>query len=172
VVVPASGHPPGGEKTIDTSTFANNLVFFLNGISYCRENVDPTMLLIDYLRLPEVGLTGTKLVCGEGGCGACTVMMAHKDRRTGQVVERPVNACLRPLCTVDGTMITTTEGLGSTYKGHLNPIQEKIADGNGSQCGYCTPGWVMTMYGLLRNNRRPTSQEVEDYFSGNLCPLS
>src|SRR5216684_2769754 len=154
---------------VDTSTFANNLVFFLNGTRVCRENVDPTMLLIDYLRLPEVGLTGTKLVCGEGGCGACTVVMAHKDRRTGQVVERPVNACLRPLCTVDGTMITTTEGLGSTYKGHLNPIQEKIADGNGSQCGYCTPGWVMTMYGLLRNNRRPTSQEVEDYFSGNLC---
>src|SRR5260370_8492913 len=66
-------------------------------------------------------------------------------------------------------MITTTEGLGSTYTGHLNPIQEKIGDGNGSQCGYCTPGWVMTMDGLLRNNRRPTSQEVEDYFSGNLC---
>ncbi len=99
---------------IDTSTFANNLVFFLNGTRVCLENVDPTMLLIDYLRSPEVGLTGTKLVCGEGGCGACTVMMAHKDRRTGQVVERPVNACLRPLCTVDGTMITTTEGLGST----------------------------------------------------------
>jgi len=154
---------------IDTSTFANNLVFFLNGTRVCRENVDPTMLLIDYLRLPEVGLAGTKLVCGEGGCGACTVMMAHKDRRTGQVVERPVNACLRPLCTVDGTMITTTEGLGSMKTGHLNPIQEKIADGNGSQCGYCTPGWVMTMYGLLRNNRQPTSQEVEDYFSGNLC---
>jgi len=150
---------------VDTS----NLVFFLNGTLVCLENVDPTVLLIDYLRLPEVGLTGTKLVCGEGGCGACTVVMAHKDRGTGQVVERPVNACLRPLCGVDGTMITTTEGLGSTYTGHLNPIQEKIADGNGSQCGYCTPGWVMTMYGLLRNNRRPTSQEVEDYFSGNLC---
>src|SRR5258707_5925325 len=150
---------------IDTS----NLVFFLNGTLVCLENVDPTVLLIDYLRLPEVGLTGTKLVCGEGGCGACTVVMAHKDRGTGQVVERPVNACLRPLCGVDGTMITTTEGLGSTYTGHLNPIQEKIADGNGSQCGYCTPGWVMTMYGLLRNNRRPTPQEVEDYFSGNLC---
>lgn len=154
---------------VDTSTVANNLVFFLNGTLVSLENVDPTMLLIDYLRSPEVGLTGTKLVCGEGGCGACTVVMAHKDRRTGQVVERPVNACLRPLCTVDGTMITTTEGLGSTHTGHLNPIQKKIADGNGSQCGYCTPGWVMTMHGLLRNNRRPTSQEVEDYFSGNLC---
>jgi len=154
---------------VDTSTLANNLVFFLNGTPVRLENVDPTVLLIDYLRSPKVGLTGTKLVCGEGGCGACTVVMAHKDRRTGQVVERPVNACLRPLCTVDGTMITTTEGLGSTHAGYLNPIQEKIADGNGSQCGYCTPGWVMTMYGLLRNNRRPTPQEVEDYFSGNLC---
>src|SRR5713101_9602336 len=114
---------------VDTS----NLVFFLNGTLVCLENVDPTVLLIDYLRLPEVGLTGTKLVCGEGGCGACTVVMAHKDRGTGQVVERPVNACLRPLCGVDGTMITTTEGLGSTYTGHLNPIQEKIADGNRSE---------------------------------------
>src|SRR5713226_5894310 len=83
---------------VDTS----NLVFFLNGTLVCLENVDPTVLLIDYLRLPEVGLTGTKLVCGEGGCGACTVVMAHKDRGTGQVVERPVNACLRPLCGVDG----------------------------------------------------------------------
>src|SRR5258708_3254370 len=150
---------------VDTS----NLVFCLNGTSVCLEHVDPTMLLMVYLRSPEVGLTGTKLVCGEGGCGACTVVMAHKDRRTGQVVERPVNACLRPLCTVDSTIITTTEGLGSTHTGHLNPIQEKIADGHGSHCGYCTPGWVMTMYGLLRNNRRPTSQEVEDYFGGNLC---
>lgn len=154
---------------VDTSTYANNLVFYLNGTRVCRENVDPTMLLIDYLRLPEVGLTGTKLVCGEGGCGACTVVMAHKDFQTGQVVERPVNACLRPLCTVDGTMITTAEGLGSMRTGHLNPIQQKIADCNGSQCGFCTPGWVMTMYGLLRNNGQPTSQEVEDYFSGNLC---
>ena len=156
---------------VDTSVFNNDnhLEFFLNGTPVRLENVDPTMLLIDYLRSPQVGLTGTKLVCGEGGCGACTVVMVHKDRRTGQVIERPVNACLRPLCTVDGTMITTTEGLGSTYTGHLNPIQEKIAACNGSQCGYCTPGWVMTMYGLLRNNRKPTSQEVEDYFGGNLC---
>src|SRR5260370_17352026 len=96
---------------IDTS----NLVFFLNGTRVCLEHVDPTMLLIDYLRSPEVGLTGTKLVCGEGGCGACTVVMAHKDRRTGQVVERPVKACLRPLSTVDSTMIPTTTGPATTH---------------------------------------------------------
>src|SRR6185436_17640522 len=81
---------------------------------------------------------------------------------------RPINACLRPLCTLDGTAITTTEGLGS-LRTQLNPIQAAIADGNGSQCGFCTPGWVMTMYGVLRSNPRPTAQQVEDSFGRNLC---
>jgi xanthine dehydrogenase/oxidase len=146
----------------------SEIEFVLNGIRVRLADPDPSELLVDYLRSSDVGLTGTKLVCGEGGCGSCTVSLAHLDRRTGTVVERPVNSCLRPLCTLDGTIVTTTEGLGRTRTG-LNPIQERIADYNGSQCGYCTPGWVMTMYGLLRNNQAPDAQEVEDQFAGNLC---
>ena len=154
--------------TSSSAAYASDLTFVLNGKEVHLEHVDPTLLLIDYLRSMHVGLTGTKLVCGEGGCGACTVVIARKDRRTGQVVERPINACLHLSCMLDGTVITTTEGLGST-KTQLHPIQAAIADGNGSQCGFCTPGWVMTMYGLLRNTPQPTPQEVEDYFGGNLC---
>jgi xanthine dehydrogenase/oxidase len=146
----------------------DEVAFVLNGIDVRLRNPDPALLLVDYLRSAGVGLTGTKLVCGEGGCGACTVTIAHLDLRTGDVVERPANACLRPLCTLDGARVTTVEGLGRVRTG-LNPIQERIAEFNASQCGYCTPGWVMTMYGLLRSNQTPSRAQVEDQFAGNLC---
>lgn len=147
--------------------YSRTLEFFVNGKKTVLRDVDPTLLLVDFLRFGDPAQTGTKLSCGEGGCGACTVVVAHQDPISGEVIERPVNACLRPLCSMDGTFITTTEGLGN--HADYNPIQKRIACFNGSQCGFCTPGFVMSMYGLLRNNRRPTVQQVEDHFDGNLC---
>ncbi|ESO98492.1 hypothetical protein LOTGIDRAFT_226623, partial [Lottia gigantea] len=126
-------------------------------------------LLIEILNLcPSVQLTGTKLVCGEGGCGACTVMISKYNPTDQNIHHYSVNACLMPVCSVHGLAVTTTEGIGS-LKTRLHPVQEQIAKSHGSQCGFCTPGMVMSMYALLRNNPQPTMKEIEKNLEGNLC---
>jgi xanthine dehydrogenase/oxidase len=128
------------------------LLFYLNGEKVLIKDVDPTALLIDYLRSPTVGYTGTKESCGEGGCGACTVMVSHFDSLRKKVINTAVNSCLRPICSLDGKVVTTTEGIGSTRTA-LDPVQYRVAADNGSQCGYCTPGFVMNMHAFLQNHR-------------------
>ncbi|APR78766.1 Xanthine dehydrogenase, iron-sulfur cluster and FAD-binding subunit A [Minicystis rosea] len=128
---------------------ARTLCFTLNGQPITIANPDPRLLLADYLRSPEVGLTGTKIGCGEGGCGACTVLLQRRDPLTGDTVMESINSCLRPLCSLDGMAISTVEHLGTTRSG-LHPVQQRLAAANGSQCGYCTPGFVVQMTGLLR----------------------
>eukprot|EP00736_Rhodelphis_marinus_P010349 Rmarinus@m.10032 len=142
------------------------MIFFVNGKAHQPEKVHPSTTLLEYLRAN--GLTGTKLGCGEGGCGACTVTLSHFDHSTNDIVHRSVNACLFPLCAVDGHAVTTVEGIGST-KTKLHPVQERLSHSHGSQCGFCTPGIVMSMYTLLRNNSSPTPLEIEHAFDGNLC---
>uniref|UniRef100_A0A2K5J9B5 Xanthine dehydrogenase/oxidase n=1 Tax=Colobus angolensis palliatus TaxID=336983 RepID=A0A2K5J9B5_COLAP len=115
-----------------------------------------------------VGLSGTKLGCGEGGCGACTVMLSKYDRLQNKIVHFSANACLAPICSLHHVAVTTVEGIGST-KTRLHPVQERIAKSHGSQCGFCTPGIVMSMYTLLRNQPEPTIEEIENAFQGNLC---
>jgi xanthine dehydrogenase small subunit len=112
--------------------------------------------------------TGTKLSCGEGGCGACAVDLSRVDPVSGKVVHISVNSCLRPLVSVDGWAVTTTEGLGSSQTGH-HAIQERIANFHGSQCGFCTSGMVMTMYSTLQHNPDATMEQVESRLDGNLC---
>jgi aerobic-type carbon monoxide dehydrogenase small subunit (CoxS/CutS family) len=106
---------------------SNTVSFKLNGRDVTVKQPDPTRSLLDYLRY-DVGLTGTKGSCRQGGCGACTVMMNGLG----------VNACLRPLVACDGMTITTTEGVGNLRDGYSS-VQDAIAKGNGSQCGFCTP---------------------------------
>jgi len=144
------------------------IVFYVNGNRVEIGDPDPTTLLIDWLRGDAIGLTGTKLSCGEGGCGACTVMLSRWEPNERRVVETAINSCLRPLCSLDGAMITTTEGIGSTRE-KLDPVQYAIAANNGSQCGFCTPGFVMNMFTFLRNNPKPEQQQIEDLFDGHLC---
>ena len=116
-----------------------------------------------------LGLSGTKLGCGEGGCGACTVMVSHWDRTRGEAVHRAVNACLCPVYACEGTHVVTVEGLGTKRSG-LHPVQAALAHAHGSQCGFCTPGFVMSMYALLRSKRtKPTEEEIEEALGGNLC---
>lgn len=146
-------------------SYSNQLIFWLNGAKVEISNPDPTIKLADYLR--EVGLTGTKVSCGQGGCGACTVMLTHKNP-DGTTVHRPINACLRLLCAVDGMLVTTTEGIGSVHCG-LDPTQVCIAKYNGSQCGFCTPGFVMNTHAFLQQHPSPSQQEIEDIYGGNLC---
>ncbi|KAB7505699.1 Nicotinate dehydrogenase subunit A [Armadillidium nasatum] len=103
--------------------------------------------------------------CGEGGCGACTVMVSKLESRTQKIRHFTVNACLAPIGTMHGLAVTTVEGIGST-KSRLHPVQERLAKAHGSQCGFCTPGFVMSMYTLLRNNPEPTMEEIEENLVG------
>jgi aerobic-type carbon monoxide dehydrogenase small subunit (CoxS/CutS family) len=113
-------------------------------------------MLVDVLR-ERLGLTGTKISCREGECGACTVW----------IDELPVNSCLIPAARVQGRRVTTIEGLGTIEQPHA--VQERIARFGGSQCGYCTPGFVMSAAALLREHPQASHLEIIEGLSGNLC---
>lgn len=132
------------------------LTVTVNGTAYQRE-VEPRLLLTDFLR-HGLGLTGTHVGCEHGVCGACTI------RFDGM----PVRACLIFAVQADGHDITTVEGL-TPARGVLSPLQQAFRDMHGLQCGYCTPGVLMTMSAFLEENPDPTEEEVRHALSGNLC---
>ncbi|NTF52641.1 molybdopterin-dependent oxidoreductase [Agrobacterium rhizogenes] len=187
----------------------STLQFYLNGETVVIENPSPSALLVDYLRSPEVRLTGTKKPCGQGGCGGCTVILS--DWPNGQTRSRAINSCLRRLCSLNGMAITTIEGTGglptdiAVYPAHhptasrfappvnaplplnlleevktvgayvlpdgshVNPVAYSLATNNGSQCGYCSVGFVMNMSEFIANHPQATKKEIEGIFDGNLC---
>ncbi|XP_048090843.1 aldehyde oxidase 5 isoform X1 [Alosa alosa] len=150
-----------------SSTKRSELIFFVNGKRITENNADPEEMLLGYLRR-KVGLTGTKYGCGGGACGACTVMLSKYDPLLDSVLHYTVIACLQPICALHGTSVVTVEGIGST-KTKLHPVQERIAKAHGSQCGFCTPGMVMSMYTLLRNKPQPTMEDITEALAGNIC---
>ncbi|XP_047432985.1 aldehyde oxidase 1-like isoform X1 [Mugil cephalus] len=152
---------------MSTGTEGNALCFFVNGEKVTEEHADPETMLLPFLR-EKMRLTGTKYGCGGGGCGACTVMVSRYQPATKTITHYSANACLLPLCQLHGAAITTVEGVGST-KTRLHPVQERIAKAHGSQCGFCTPGMVMSMYALLRNKPQPTMEDLTQALAGNLC---
>jgi xanthine dehydrogenase small subunit len=124
------------------------------------------MTLLDWLRLEE-GATGTKEGCAEGDCGACTVVLARA--RDGRVVHEPVNACILLAGQADGAEVITVEDLAAA-DGWLHPVQAAMLEQHGSQCGFCTPGIVMSLYALHQSAQRPVArQAVLDALAGNLC---
>ena len=127
----------------------------INGQAHQTE-VDPRLLLVHFIR-EEVGLTGTKIGCDTSQCGACVVMM------NGSTVK----SCTCLAVQADGADITTIEGLATN--GDLHPLQEAFWDNHGLQCGYCTPGMIMTSVELLQRNPHPTSEQVRVGLEGNLC---
>ncbi|CAG5080707.1 Oidioi.mRNA.OKI2018_I69.PAR.g9688.t1.cds [Oikopleura dioica] len=141
------------------------LIFFVNGKRIEDFDADPEETLLYYLR-NRLRLCGTKSGCGEGGCGACTAMISNY--RNGKVIHRAINACLTPLPFIHLSAITTIEGIGST-KTKLHRIQQVLIDNHGTQCGFCTPGIVMSMYALLRNEKLPTEEMIKRALQGNLC---
>jgi len=147
-------------------SWQTKLEFYVNGNLVSADDAQPHHTLLWFLR-DRLGLTGTKLGCGEGGCGACTVTVSHFDEKSQEVVHRAVNACLAPLCSVDGCSVTTVEGIGNAKAPH--PVQQRIAEGHGSQCGFCTPGIVMSLYSTLCRKSEPTLKDIEEAFDGNLC---
>ncbi|XP_073663519.1 aldehyde oxidase isoform X3 [Tursiops truncatus] len=143
------------------------LLFYVNGRKVIEKNVDPETMLLPYLR-KKLRLTGTKYGCGAGGCGACTVMISRCNPITKRIRHYSANACLIPICSLYGAAVTTVEGIGST-KTRIHPVQERIAKCHGTQCGFCTPGMVMSIYTLLRNHPEPTLSQLTDALGGNLC---
>ena len=128
----------------------------VNGID--REPpTDPRHLLSDYLR-HQLHLTGTHVGCEHGVCGCCTVLVDGE----------PVRSCLMLGVQADGCEVVTIEAV-ERPSGELHPIQQAFHECHGLQCGFCTPGFVMTVMGLLRDNPNPTDEEIEEGISGNLC---
>ncbi|KAL0211582.1 hypothetical protein RCL1_005208 [Eukaryota sp. TZLM3-RCL] len=146
----------------------NSLTFYLNGSFRVLNDFEPAQCFSSWLE--GNSLKGTKVSCEEGGCGACTVLQSYYDAIEGKIIHRPVLACLLPLAATHGTYITTIEGLGST-KTSVHPIQAKIAEHHGSQCGMCSPGLSMYLYAFFLNNPNPSIQDIEESLSGapNLC---
>jgi len=132
-----------------------SVAFTLNG-EKVEVELEPRMLLVHLLR-EELSLTGTHIGCDTSQCGACTVFMDGSS----------VKSCTIFGVQADGTNITTIEGLKQADK--LDPLQEAFWDKHGLQCGYCTPGMIMSAYGLLRENANPSETEIREALRGNLC---
>lgn len=220
----------------------NTVNFFLNGKPIAIENPSPDLLLIDYLRSPEVALSGPKKPCGQGGCGGCTVILSEWNEKKKKPEHLAINSCLRPVCALGGLSVTTVEGTGAARKpdaenllhrhsssrfkansledlspvlkqaqkeadtkreevlatiknyhknekgltdikivdkvsdypsenshSGINPVAHRLAINNGSQCGYCSVGFVMNMSEFITNNPKATKKEIEQAFDGNLC---
>ncbi|BFZ17322.1 hypothetical protein BsWGS_20361 [Bradybaena similaris] len=146
----------------------HEIQFFINGEKHeVPTNFTTTTSLNDYLR-EVAGLKGTKVMCREAGCGCCSVTVTHAAPDSEKLQTYSVQSCLTPLYAVDGWQISTVEGIGNQKDG-FHPIQERIASFSGTQCGYCTPGMVMNMYGLFHQKPNITAQDVEDNFDGNIC---
>ena len=133
----------------------HSVTFKLNG-ERREARVDPRLHLGDFLR-QSLGLTGTHLGCEHGVCGACTVI----------VDGAPVRSCLMLAVQIDGAVVETVESLGKP--GALSPLQQAFATNHGLQCGFCTPGMLMTLEAYLRNTPAPTEQDVRIAISGNIC---
>jgi xanthine dehydrogenase/oxidase len=218
---------------------ANQVSFYLNGKEVTIKDPSPDLLLIDYLRSPEIALAGPKKPCAQGGCGGCTVILSHWNTAEKKIEHRAINSCLRPVCALGGLVVTTVEGTGAVRRPNpaflnhaptfsrsgppadalpqaavvaaqkqalekrrevhtsveaaldkrpklkladepsphpssachegMNPVAYRLALNNGSQCGYCSVGFVMNMSEFIVNNPKATKREIEDIFDGNIC---
>ncbi|CAM0874142.1 unnamed protein product [Alopecurus aequalis] len=156
------------EGTTAAFDWSDEAVIYVNGVRRVLPDGLAHLTLLQYLR--DIGLRGTKLGCGEGGCGACTVMVSCYDRTATKSEHFAINACLAPLYSLEGMHIITVEGIGDRQRG-LHPVQERLAEAHGSQCGFCTPGFVMSMYALLRSNDSLYTGSPSENANGQaICP--
>jgi aerobic-type carbon monoxide dehydrogenase small subunit (CoxS/CutS family) len=132
-----------------------SLTLSVNGVQ--RQIDAPSDQKLLYVLRDTLGMTGTKYGCGEGQCGACTVLLEGK----------PVRSCLAPVRVAAGKKVTTIEGL--EHDGKLHPVQQAFLKVEAFQCGYCTSGMILSAVGLLSQNSNPTDKQIIDYMNGNLC---
>jgi len=139
--------------------------FILDGDIVNIENPEPTRSVLQYLR-EDLNRCGSKEGCAEGDCGACTVVVA--EAVNGRVQFRAVNACIQFLPMLDGKALFTVESLKAA-DGSLHPVQQSLVDYHGSQCGFCTPGFVMSLFALYQGDAEINREVLDDVLSGNLC---
>ena len=137
-------------------TERHDIELSVNGTTY-RRTVESRILLSDFLR-HDLELAGTHVGCEHGVCGACTILLDGA----------PIRSCLMLAVQANGRELSTVEGLAGT-DGELHPVQQAMHDHHGLQCGYCTPGILMTMTAYLKQNPQPSEHEVREALSGNLC---
>src|SRR5882724_112229 len=141
--------------------------FLLDGAVHEAAGVAPTTTVLEYLR-EHLHRRGTKEGCAEGDCGACTVVIATPGPEG--LAYRAVNSCIQFLPTLDGTALITVEDLaGGAGGGALHPVQQALVDCHGSQCGFCTPGFVMALFALWHTDKHPSRVAIEEALAGNLC---
>jgi len=146
---------------------SNTVRFVLDGAIVEAAGQHPTCTVLDYLR-EQLHRTGTKEGCAEGDCGACVVLLGELDAGGTAIHYVPVNSCLQLLPTLHGKSVKTVESLRRGNAG-LHPVQQALAASHGTQCGFCTPGIVMSLTGLLQTVAKPTRNQINDALSGNLC---
>lgn len=145
----------------------NSISFLLDGDVVRLDSIDPNRTVLQWLR-EDRRLTGTKEGCAEGDCGACAVVVAELGPDEESLRYRAINSCIQFLPTLDGKALITVESLRGDDD-QLHPVQQAMIDEHGSQCGFCTPGFVMSLYALYESNRNPARVEIDDALAGNLC---
>ncbi len=148
-------------------TSPDTIRFVLDGEVIELRDVEPTRTVLQFLR-DDLRRTGTKEGCAEGDCGACTVVVAELTRAGDDINLRAINSCIQFLPTLHGKELITVESL-SPAGTSLHPVQKAMVEQHGSQCGFCTPGFVMSLFALYKSHDKPTRREIDDALAGNLC---
>ena len=141
----------------------NEIEFILNDELIKINNVDTNVSVLNYLRIDK-RLTGTKEGCASGDCGACTAIIA--ELKNNKLEYKAINTCIMFLYSLHGKQLVTVENLSNSK---LHPVQQSMVDNHGSQCGFCTPGFVMSMFGMYKDKVKPSNQNIDEYLAGNLC---
>lgn len=145
----------------------SSIRFVLDGEVIEIDDVDPTRTVLQFLR-EDLRRTGTKEGCAEGDCGACTVVVAEVNSDGDDLSLKAINSCIQFLPTLDGKELITVESLAPAGA-ELHPVQRAMVQSHGSQCGFCTPGFVMSLFALYKSHANPARQEIDDALAGNLC---
>ena len=144
---------------------SSSVKFLLNDKLIEIKNPDPNQTLLNYIRT-ELKKTGTKEGCSEGGCGACTIVLG--ELVDNKIVYKAINSCISFVPSLNGKQLIIVEDLVS-QNGKLHPVQDAMVKFHGSQCGFCTPGFVMSLFSMFKNNKSLNNELITDSISGNLC---